>query len=129
VEEKVVDVSASADSAVLQTRSSQLFDYIGNFGRHPSDWSEDEVIALLREAFDLNITDFSTSSTCAAEVTVFSGVNGSLFFDGCLALNIEAEDGDLVNLSVSELGLLLEANKYMGRRGVAAVAELIASRS
>jgi hypothetical protein len=129
VEEEISDTSASADAVALPTRSSQTVGYSADFASQPSYWSKQEVIALLREALNLPISDFSTSSTCAAEVMVVQGDNFPLVFEGCFALSVLVEDGDLANLTVSELGLLLEANKYMGNRGASAVAELIARRS
>ncbi len=129
MEEKMVDVSASGEAVVLPTRSSQTVGYIADFACQPSDWSKDEVVSLLAETLELEVFDFNTSKTCAAEVTATHGDNYPLIFDGYFSLRVVVEEGYLANLSVSDLGLLLEANKYLGNRGATAVAELLASRS
>ena len=123
------NVSASTDAVVVPTIGSQTVGYCGDFAHKASDWSKHEVVSLLAETLELEVLDFNTSTTCAAVVNVIQGDNYPLIFDGCFELSVIVEEGYLANLSVSDLGLLLEANKFLGNRGAAAVAELFASRS
>ena len=129
MEEISGNVSASTAAGVMPTIGLPTVGYCGDFGPKASDWSKLEVVSLLGETLELEVLDFNTSTTCAAEVNVVHGDNYPLVFDGCFELSVIVEEGYLANLSVSDLGLLLEVNKYLGNRGAAAVAELIASRS
>ena len=93
------------------------------------DWSNAEVAKLVSETFGLRVSDVSLSEDGATKVTVVDGDNFPLVLMGTLELSVPTEVGYLTNLSLSDVGLLLEANKYLGHRGVAAVTQLIEARS
>ena len=93
------------------------------------DWSNAEVAKLVSETFGLRVSDVSLTEDAETKVTVVDGDNFPIVLTGTLDLTVPTELGCLTNLSLSDVGLLLEANKFLGHRGVAAIAQLIEARS
>lgn len=128
---KDISVNKQDRTAVMsESFTEQSVDASGSaFVAPRHDWSNAEVAKLVSETFGLRVSDVSISDDGETKVTVVDGDNFPLVLKGTLELMVPTEAGYLTNLSLSDVGLLLEANKYLGHRGVAAIAQLIEVRT
>ena len=103
-------------------------DTVGMKGQN-HDWTDDEILSLLDELLpNLTVLGFELTESASMRVTVAASECSNFEVQGDLDLIVWTHGRTLTGLTKNQIGLFLEVNKYLGDRGAAAVATLIAGQ-